>query len=124
MSASDRFIPGPLDWFSGAARGGVLVFIAGHTGFDAQGGGAGAPFADQVRRTLDNLEQTLARAGLEFSAVLKLNVYLADIGDFAEYNEIYCGRYPAPRPARTTVQAPLAQGWRFEVDGVAVDERA
>jgi enamine deaminase RidA (YjgF/YER057c/UK114 family) len=123
MTSSDRFTPGPLPWFSGTARGGGLVFVAGHTGSTEDGDGADAPFADQVRRTLDNFERTLAQAGLGFSSVLKLNVYLADIGDFAEYNEIYCDRYPEPRPARTTVQAPLAQGWRFEVDGVAVDER-
>ncbi len=109
MTASDRFVAGPLEWFSGAARGGGLVFLAGHVGSDDQGGGADAPLATQVNRALDHLEHTLAAAGLEFSAVLKLNIYLADIGDFAEFNEIYCARYPMPRPARTTVQAPLAQ---------------
>lgn len=123
MSASDRFVPGQMDWFSGAARGGGLVFLAGHVGADGEGGGADAPFATQVNRALDHFERTLANAGLGFSAVLKANVYLADIADFAEYNEIYLARYPAPRPARTTVQTPLAQGWRFEIDGVAVDER-
>jgi 2-iminobutanoate/2-iminopropanoate deaminase len=122
--ADDTFVAGALNWFSAAARGGGLVFLAGHVGNAPDGGGGDAPLHQQVERTLDNLEATLAKAGLSFASVLKLNVYLADIGDFAEYNEIYCGRYPAPRPARTTVQAPLAQGWRFEVDGVAVDERA
>jgi enamine deaminase RidA (YjgF/YER057c/UK114 family) len=123
MSASDRFVPGQLEWFSGAARGGGLVFLAGHVGSDEHGGGADAPFATQVTRALDHLEHTLSCAGLEFSAVLKLNVYLADMADFAEFTEIYSDRYPPPRPARTTVQTPLAKGWRFEIDGVAVDER-
>jgi 2-iminobutanoate/2-iminopropanoate deaminase len=87
------------------------------------GSGGDAPFAQQVERTLDNLEQTLASAGRSFASVLKLNVYLADISDFAAFNEIYCRRYAEPRPARTTVQAPLAATWRIEIDGVALDDR-
>jgi 2-iminobutanoate/2-iminopropanoate deaminase len=121
--ADDTFVPGALNWFSAAARGGGLVFLAGHVGNTSGGGGGDAPFTQQVQRTLDNLEQTLANAGLCFASVLKLNVYLADISDFAAFNEIYCGRYAEPRPARTTVQAPLAATWRIEIDGVARDTR-
>jgi 2-iminobutanoate/2-iminopropanoate deaminase len=121
--ADDRFVAGGLNWFSAAARGGGLVFLAGHVGNGPDGGGGDAPFAQQVERTLDNLEQTLANAGLSFASVLKLNVYLADISDFAAFNGIYCGRYAEPRPARTTVQAPLAATWRIEIDGVARDTR-
>src|SRR3954451_2282056 len=119
----DTFIAGALDWFSAAARGGGLVFLAGHVGNDADGSGGHAPFAVQVERTLDNLEGTLTAAGLTFASVLKLNVYLADITDFETFNEIYCRRYAEPRPARTTVQAPLAAAWRIEIDGVARDDR-
>jgi 2-iminobutanoate/2-iminopropanoate deaminase len=121
--ADDTFVAGALDWFSAAARGGGLVFLAGHVGNAPDGGGGDAPFTQQVERTLDNLEQTLADAGLSFASVLKLNVYLADISDFAAFNEIYCRRYAQPRPARTTVQAPLAATWRIEIDGVARDDR-
>jgi 2-iminobutanoate/2-iminopropanoate deaminase len=121
--ADDTFVPGTLSWFSAAARGGGLVFLAGHVGNAPDGSGGDAPLQQQVERTLDNLEATLANAGLSFASVLKLNVYLADIGDFAAFNEIYCGRYAEPRPARTTVQAPLAATWRIEIDGVARDDR-
>jgi len=121
--ADDTFVAGALDWFSAAARGGGLVFLAGHVGSTPDGGGGDAPFADQVERTLDNLEATLRSAGLSFASVLKLNVYLADIADFETFNEIYCRRYAEPRPARTTVQAPLAATWRIEIDGVARDDR-
>lgn len=121
MSDDATFIAGDLAWFSAAARGGGLVFLAGHVGADADGGGEHAPFAIQVTRTFENLERTLAAAGLTFASVLKLNVYLADIGDFQTFNEIYCRRYAEPRPARTTVQAPLAKAWRIEVEGVARD---
>src|SRR5690242_14044901 len=111
--ADDTFVAGGLNWFSAAARAGGLVFLAGHVGNTADGRGGDAPLRQQVERTLDNLEATLANAGLSFASVLKLNVYLADIGDFGVFNEIYCGRYPEPRPARTTVQAPLAASWRI-----------
>jgi 2-iminobutanoate/2-iminopropanoate deaminase len=121
--ADDTFVPGAMSWFSAAARGGGLVFLAGHVGNAPDGSGGDAPLHQQVQRTLDNLEQTLANAGLSFASVLKLNVYLADIKDFAAFNEIYCGRYAEPRPARTTVQAPLAATWRIEIEGVARDDR-
>jgi 2-iminobutanoate/2-iminopropanoate deaminase len=121
--ADDTFVAGSLSWFSAAARGGGLVFLAGHVGNTPDGGGGDAPFRQQVERALDNLEATLTSAGLSFASVLKLNVYLADISDFAAFNEIYCGRYAEPRPARTTVQAPLAASWRIEIEGVARDDR-
>jgi 2-iminobutanoate/2-iminopropanoate deaminase len=121
--SDDTFVQGDLPWFSAAARGGGLVFLAGHVGSDADGGGDHAPFALQVERAFDNLERTLTDAGLTFASVLKLNVYLTDITDFHTFNEIYCRRYPEPRPARTTVQAPLAAAWKIEVDGVARDDR-
>jgi 2-iminobutanoate/2-iminopropanoate deaminase len=121
--ADDTFVAGDLAWFSAAARGSGLVFLAGHVGSEPGGGGEHAPFAVQVERTLDNLERTLTSAGLTFASVLKLNVYLADITDFGTFNEIYCRRYAEPRPARTTVQAPLAAAWKIEIDGVARDDR-
>src|SRR3569833_2329501 len=108
----DTFVSGDVNWFSAAARGGGLVFLAGHVGAEPGGGGDHAPFAVQVERTLDNLERTLADAGLSFGDVLKLNVYLADITDIQTFNEIYCRRYAEPRPARTTV--PGAAGRRLE----------
>ena len=124
MSASDP-ASSPARWTGSPAPPAAAASCssAGHVGADGEGGGADAPFATQVTRALDHFEHTLANAGLGFSVLLKVNVYLADIADFAEFNEIYLARYPAPRPARTTVQTPLAQGWRFEIDGVAVDER-
>lgn len=123
MAQQETFVPADLDWFSAAARGGGLVFLAGHVAAAPDGTGGDAPFAEQVTRTLDNLERTLANAGLTFASVLKLNVFLSDMGDFAAFNEIYCARYAEPRPARTTVQARLGATFLIEIDGVARDDR-
>jgi 2-iminobutanoate/2-iminopropanoate deaminase len=77
--------------------------------------------ADETRRVLDNLAAVLAAAGTGFDRVVKTTVYLADMGDFAAMNEVYGTYFPAPAPARATVQAAaLPKGVRVEIDCIAV----
>jgi 2-iminobutanoate/2-iminopropanoate deaminase len=73
-----------------------------------------------TRRTLDNLEAILAGAGCSLKDVVKVNVYLADIADFAKMNEVYAARFGDNKPARTTIQAgKLPGGAPIEIDMVA-----
>jgi 2-iminobutanoate/2-iminopropanoate deaminase len=76
--------------------------------------------AVHTRRALDNLEAILAGAGCTLKDVVKVTVYLADIGDFAKMNEVYAARFGENRPARTTIQAgKLPGGAPIEIDMVA-----
>ena len=63
----------------------------------------------QTRQTLRNVEAVLAEAGATFADVLKCTVYLADMGDFQAMNEEFAKAFPSDPPARTTIQARLAE---------------
>lgn len=109
--------------FPQALRVGQMVFVSGQGPLDpiANAPIAG-PFSEQVKRTLDNLEAILAAAGLGFSDIAKVTVYLSDLRHVPEFNAIYEARIPAPFPARTLVQAGL-RGIDVEIDVIAMDCR-
>lgn len=78
-------------------------------------------FEAQVRLTMENLRAILRAAGLELSALVKVTVYLADIGDWAQMNEIYSEYVSTTRPpARVTVEiARLNNDYMIEVDTIS-----
>lgn len=82
---------------------GELYFTAGQVGVDAGTKIAPEDVRGQTAKALDNLESVLAEAGLKLSDVVKTTLFLADMDDFATVNEVYLGRFPEPRPARSTV---------------------
>lgn len=107
--------------YSHAVDDGAYVFCSGQTPIDPgtgalKAGGVGA----QTHQCFDNLFAVLADGGLGPAHVSKVNVYLTDMGDFAEMNEAYAERFEEPYPARTTVGvAALPLGARVEIELVA-----
>lgn len=98
---------------------GDLVLTAGQVGFDENGDLVDGGIAAQTRRALDNLGACLAAAGCDFADVLKVNAYLADLGDFEAYNAVYREYFSEPYPARTTVGVSLPGGILVEIEAVA-----
>ena len=95
--------------YSQGVRCGNLIFTAGQAALDPNtqqliSGG----IAEQTRRTLENLKAVLEAAGTTLERVVKANVYLKDMNDFAAMNAVYA-EYLAPQgvvaPARTTIEA-------------------
>jgi 2-iminobutanoate/2-iminopropanoate deaminase len=68
---------------------------------------------------MQNVEQILKAAGCSWDDVVKSTVHLADITDFAAYNEVYASYFTGIKPARTTVQSGLGNGIKVEIDVVA-----
>ena len=109
--------------FPQALRVGQMVFVSGQGPLDpATNAPIAGSFAEQVDCTLDNIEVILAAAGLGFSDIAKVTVYLSDLRYVREFNAIYQSRIPAPFPARTLVQAGL-RGIDVELDVIAIDSR-
>jgi enamine deaminase RidA (YjgF/YER057c/UK114 family) len=85
--------------FSGITTFGGLVFIAG----------IGAHFEGDIKahtkHVLDEIEKRLAEAGSSMEKVVKVNVYLNDLKDYAAMNEMFLGRFGAEPPVRTTIAA-------------------
>jgi 2-iminobutanoate/2-iminopropanoate deaminase len=74
----------------------------------------------QTHRVFDNLAAVLAAAELTLADVIKCNVYLIDMADFAAMNAAYAARFESPFPARTTVAvAGLPLGARVEIECIA-----
>jgi 2-iminobutanoate/2-iminopropanoate deaminase len=113
--------PRPVGPYSQAVVDGDTIYVAGQ--------GPGNPETGQLekgdvqhetRRVLENMKAILEAAGSSLDKVLRCNVYLRDIADFAAMNEVYATFFSAPAPARTTIQAgALPGGIAVEIDCIA-----
>ncbi|MEK7764816.1 MAG: Rid family hydrolase [bacterium] len=99
---------------------GPFVFVSGQGPVDPPTGELRlGSFREQAELTFRNVGALLEAAGTGWAAAVKVNVYLADMANFAEMNEIYRGFVSEPFPARTTVGAGLGR-MAIEVDCIAV----
>jgi 2-iminobutanoate/2-iminopropanoate deaminase len=118
-------VPGrkPSPILNPAVRAGDLVWTAGHTGSDPRTGETPDGIEAQTRNTLDSIKAALEAAGSSMRSVLKVNVYLTDIGLRPKFNEIYLEYFPEDRPARTAIgNAGFDGNTLVEVECVAVVE--
>lgn len=112
----------PIGPYSPAIRAGNLLFISGQVGFDpATGGLIAGDISAQTDQVMRNISSLLQAAGTDFAHVVRTTVYLADMGEFANMNEVYARYVVDPPPARSTVQvARLPRDARVEIDVIAV----
>ncbi len=118
FSAPDAVTVGP---YSHAVEAGDLVFLSGQTPLDpATGALVAGDVGVQAGRCFTNLFGVLAAAGLSPDDVVKVNVYLVDMDDFAAMNAVYERQFSRPFPARTTIGvASLPLGARIEIELIA-----
>ena len=102
----------------GVIAEGRFVYVAGQASL-RDGEVVSGTVEEETRLALANLRAVLAEAGADLEDVVRVGVYLADIGDFATMNAVYAEHFPAPLPARTTIGADLP-GIKVEIDCVAV----
>ena len=114
--------PGALGPYSQAIVAGGLVYCAGQIPLDpATGAIVSGGVAQQTEQVLKNLSEVLSAAGTSLDNVVKTTVFLADMEDFAEMNEVYGRFFTDNKPARATVQAArLPRDARVEIDCIAV----
>lgn len=113
--------PAAIGPYSQAIKAGDFLFASGQIPLDpATGTLVTGGIAEQTHRVLKNLAGVLEAAGIGFDKVVKTNVYLSDMADFAAMNEIYATYFPQPAPARATIQAArLPRDVKVEIDLVA-----
>jgi 2-iminobutanoate/2-iminopropanoate deaminase len=114
--------PKPVGPYAQAVLAGDVAFVAGQIGLEpATGRLVPGGTREQLVRALENLSAVLRAAGHRLEDVVKTTVYLVDLGEMALVNEVYARYFPAPHPARATVQVvALPAGARVEVEAVAV----
>ncbi len=106
--------------YSHAVLAGDLVYLSGQTPIDpATGKLVEGDIAVQTEQCFKNLAAVLKAAGLTLDDVVKVNIFLADIADFAAMNAVYKQKFSAPYPARSTVGAALLPGVRIEIEMIA-----
>ncbi|MSU65845.1 MAG: hypothetical protein EXS38_07040 [Opitutus sp.] len=98
-----------------------FIFVSGQGPLDPKTGNyVPSDIQTETRQVFENIGSILAAAGSSFDKIVKVNVYLRDIGDFAAMNEVYARYFAAPFPARTTIQAgALPRGFAVEIECVA-----
>lgn len=113
--------PKPIGPYSQAIIEGDFLFVSGQGCSNPLTGKLELGDArSETRRTFENIRAILQAAGSSLDDVLKCNVYLRDINDFAAMNEVYQTFFAAPFPARTTIQAgALPGGIAVEIECIA-----
>ena len=119
--ASLEFQPRPSYPYSPGAAGGGFIFTAGQVAWDETGEvTAIGDVAAQARQTLKNVVSVLHEGGATVDDVLKCNVYLTDMRDFDAMNAEFARVFPNDPPARTTVEARLADATMLvEIEAIA-----
>jgi 2-iminobutanoate/2-iminopropanoate deaminase len=109
----------PKPPYSPVVVSGDTVWTAGQVAHDADGNLIDGGIAEQTRRSLENVRSCLEAAGCTMDDVVKVNAYLADLGDMAGYNEVYREFFDEPYPARSSVGAGLPPGVLVEIEAIA-----
>lgn len=112
--------PAAVGPYSQAVRHGKLVFLSGQVALDpATGKLVGGDIGAQTRQVFRNLREVCEAAGGSLDGVLKLNIYLTDLRNFATVNEIMAATFSSPYPARATVGvSALPLGAEVEMEAV------
>jgi 2-iminobutanoate/2-iminopropanoate deaminase len=121
VSTSDA--PAAIGPYSQAIAAGPFLFLSGQIPLDPSSGQVVAgDITAQTHQVLKNLGAILSAAGRSYEHVVKTTVYLSDMSEFAAMNAVYATYFPAPFPARATVQAArLPRDVKVEIDLIAIN---
>lgn len=115
--------PAPIGPYSQAVMANSMLFISGQIALDPMDGTlCQGDITEETEQVMQNLKGILTAAGLDFSNVVKSTIFLMDMAQFAQVNEVY-GRYfdASTAPARETVQVSgLPKGVNVEISMIAV----
>ena len=114
--------PAAIGPYSQAVRVGNVVYFSGQIPLDpATGNVVEGDITAQARRAFDNLKAVAEAAGGSLDRIVRLGLYLTDLGQFAAVNAVMQEYFQAPFPARSTIEVSgLPKGAGFEVDAVMV----
>lgn len=113
--------PAAIGPYSQAALKNDTLFISGQLGIDPATGKMAEGFEAQANLVFQYLKAVLEAAGMGMSHVMKVSVFMQDMNDFAQLNEIYARHFSAPYPAREAIQvARLPKDGLVEISVIAM----
>ena len=117
--AADR----PAPPYSEAVMAGETLYVAGHIGIDSATGRVPTNVDNEIRLVLDDVMQTLGKAGFKTDDLVSVTVYCTDLELFDKFNTVYRTYFHGQFPARAFIGVnKLLAGAHFEVAGIAVKE--
>jgi reactive intermediate/imine deaminase len=117
ISTSDA--PAAIGPYSQAVRAGDTVYLSGQIPLDPKTMQIVEGFENQVKQVFDNLEAVCRAAGGGFGHVVRLTIFLTDLGKFSTVNDMMAARFQQPFPARVTIGvASLPRGAQVEIDAI------
>ena len=111
--------PAAVGTYSQAVKVGNTVYISGQLGFDPETMELKEGFEAQAKQVFENIKAICEAAGGSLNDVVKFNVSLTDLNDFAALNEVFVANLSGPYPARAAVQvAALPKGGVVEIESI------
>jgi reactive intermediate/imine deaminase len=114
--------PAAIGPYSQAVRAGDTVYFSGQIPLDPTTGAlVEGDIAAQTRRVFDNLKAVAEAAGGALDKIVRVGIYVTDLGNFAAVNAVMAEYFQQPYPARSTIEVSgLPKGAQVEVDAVMV----
>lgn len=114
--------PAPIGPYNQAVQAGNMLFISGQIALNPESGQMEQDdIIAETHRVMQNLRNILSEAGMDFSDVVKSTIFIMNMGDFGQINEVYGKYFSGYFPARETVQvAALPKGANVEISMIAV----
>lgn len=118
---STKNAPAAIGPYSQAVKAGNVLYTSGQIAINPETGVlSGNDISEQTEQVMKNLSAVLSAAGTGFENIIKTTCFLADISDFARFNEIY-GKYITSAPARSCVAVKdIPKGALVEVEVIAI----
>jgi reactive intermediate/imine deaminase len=115
--------PAAIGPYSQAVRAGGTVYLSGQIPLDPASMQLVEGFEAQAVQVFENLKAVAEAAGGSLKDIVKLNIFLTDLGNFATVNEVMGRYFQQPYPARAAIGvAALPRGAQVEMDGILVLE--
>ena len=113
--------PAAIGPYSQAIKTGNLIFTSGQIPFTAEGKLVSADVKEQTFQSLQNLKNILEKAGTGMDNIIKCTVFISDMDQFAQVNEVYQQFFNEPYPARSCVEvARLPKDVKVEIEAIAL----
>jgi 2-iminobutanoate/2-iminopropanoate deaminase len=110
--------------YSDGIVAGSTLYIAGQEGADDSDKLVAGGIAAETKAALENVQRVIKAAGFDLKDIVSVTVYLADIHEFGDMNQVYKNFLPDPKPARATIQAAaLVNNARVEISAIAVRQK-
>lgn len=116
--------PAPIGPYSQAVAAGNFIFVSGQIALNpATGALVTGDIATETKQVMENIKAILDEAGIDFSNIIKTSIFLMDMQNFAQVNEVYGTYFKDNFPARETIQvAGLPKGVNVEITVTAMKD--